>query len=396
MDAERLIHDFIDGTLESSEEDKLFLMLSNNDELKSEFKQQMAIKNAIRQDTKAFTPKAGTEAAIFGALGFSGAGSEVAPPPKAPKPSFWSRYSQAIFSGVAASLATFLLMFNFVEFGTDPLITSDQNILKQDDVSIPVVKSESVYDKGSNEVLNDKTILKTDKNNDNKLAESYSENVFTSGFYGIPLSLVADNEEYVPVQISTSDFAEIPISMNLNNRQTIPGISPANIKMNYEQMNIMLELNGTNYHSLSSGEMQPSQKQVLNNFGANIFYKINNEIKVGFGYQRENFYQKFIGIDNNGKVWEYEQQPNFQTFTLNFRYNPYYVSWNSVKPFVQAEIGGNTAGPVGRLMLGTEIGLNKYFNLTAGANYSIIGFHHQNRFFTSKKYGLYIGTGVNF
>jgi hypothetical protein len=71
MDYTKTIHDFLDGSLESSEEENLFLLLSNDDDLRSELKQQLAMKDAIKSDTKAFSPSAASTMAIFSALGFA-------------------------------------------------------------------------------------------------------------------------------------------------------------------------------------------------------------------------------------------------------------------------------------------------------------------------------------
>ncbi|MFW5701359.1 MAG: anti-sigma factor family protein, partial [Bacteroidota bacterium] len=65
MDYTKLIHEFVDGTLSPEHEEELFASLRSNDELRSELKQQMAIKSAVRSDTKAFTPSAASTMAIF-------------------------------------------------------------------------------------------------------------------------------------------------------------------------------------------------------------------------------------------------------------------------------------------------------------------------------------------
>lgn len=411
METEKLIHDFIDGSLSSTEEEQLFIALSSSDEMRTELKQQMAIKNAVASDTKAFTPRAGSEAAIFGALGFgpvtsSASAAATSSAGSVSAVSFWSKYSQGFIGGLVASVATVIIMLS-----VNDLFESDSSGIadKSNAESLPVVTSESTdkisYDKQiyDNAVTNEKMNYANSSSAGNsipKLNKSTNDAVST-GFYFAEF-IPADNSNYNK-SINYDD--EIYYSETLSNTfvpsfaysdiQTTT-IFPVSRMINYNEHNLMLEINGSGFYSEGTGEMQPSEIQMLNNFGAGIWYRATDEIKFGINYKRENYYQKFIGIDIKGKVWEYEQNPNFQTFTLDFRYTPEYLKYSIFSPLMQLSVGGNEAGPVGRAMLGTEININPYLNIVAGLNYNVLAYQHQNRLFTSGKYGIYFGTGVNF
>ncbi len=409
METEKLIHDFIDGSLSGAEEEQLFASLSSSTEMRTELKQQLAIKNAVAQDTRAFTPRAGSEAAIFGALGFGAAATSASAATASSgagaassvqSTSLWSRYSQGFIGGIAASVATIIIMLSLG-------YTNDSN----DSIkSIPVVSSEStdrssekLAGASSDEVINtdeNKAFNESGKNMYNVNSGKNNNSGISSGFFArnfdLPVSRNTKKLNYTN-EVRNSDFINKNITPAFAYSEMQQNYAnPVSRSINYKELNLMLELNGSGYYSNHSGEMQPSEMQMLNNFGAGIWYKLDEQIKFGINYKRENFYQTFIGIDNNGKVWEYEQQPNFRTFSLDFRYTPDFAKYKMFSPALQISVGGNQAGPVGRMMLGTEIKINPYLNLTAGANYSILGYHHQSRFFTSDKYGLYIGTGVNF
>lgn len=409
METEKLIHDFIDGSLSGAEEEQLFASLSSNTEMRTELKQQLAIKNAVAQDTRAFTPRAGSEAAIFGALGFGAAATSASAATASAgageasavqSASVWSRYSQGFIGGIAASVATIIIMLSLG-------YTNQSN---QNTKNIPVISSEStdrnsekLAGAASDEVINSDESKPVNEHGGNLHTVNSGRNDaggISSGFFAREIALPDSRKSrkfYNSSEVRNSDFVinNITPAFAYSEMQQNYAI-PVSRSISYKELNLMLELNGSGYYSNHSGEMQPSEMQMLNNFGAGIWYKLDEQIKFGINYKRENFYQTFIGIDNNGKVWEYEQQPNFQSFSLDFRYTPEFAKYKMFSPALQLSVGGNQAGPVGRIMLCTEIKINPYLNLTAGANYSILGYHHQSRFFTSDKYGLYIGTGVNF
>ena len=71
MEYSKLIHEFADGTLESGNEEELFRLLASNEDYRGELKQQIAMKNAIKIDAKAYTPSAASTLKIFSSIGFT-------------------------------------------------------------------------------------------------------------------------------------------------------------------------------------------------------------------------------------------------------------------------------------------------------------------------------------
>ena len=113
MDYTKTIHEFLDGSLEINGEEEFFLMLANNEEFRSELKQQLAMKEAIKNDTKAYTPAAFSTMAIFSSLGFAppsgviqakqGFGSKVK--------NFMAQYKQGFIGGIMSTAATIAVIF---------------------------------------------------------------------------------------------------------------------------------------------------------------------------------------------------------------------------------------------------------------------------------------------
>jgi predicted AAA+ superfamily ATPase len=67
----QLLNQLLDGELEQSSEAVLYSELANNNELRSEFRDLLKIKNSIKHDNEAFTTPLNTTTALFSSLGFS-------------------------------------------------------------------------------------------------------------------------------------------------------------------------------------------------------------------------------------------------------------------------------------------------------------------------------------
>ncbi len=418
------VQDFLDGTLEGAKEEQFFLALSSSDELRRELKQQIAIKDAVKADTKAFSPKAASTAAIFSSLGFDPPGA--APPPK---PAFWEKtgaflktYSQAFYGGLtaaAATIAVMLLLFDTFGGGTDSSnISSEkttgsgndnysQNYLYSyqkpvtagiENSEIPVVSSGEKPDDGNTAGEKIKTVvkyvyLKSDGNQSNAdISKSASD------FANHP----ASNENFhaddniLFKDLNASKNTSFPAGFG----QTAPGFSRDVPQLSLSpfrtngRLGFSVELRGSQYWFSAEEKIQPDKYQAFNNLSAAAYYEIFEEFIVGLEYRRENFYQKYEAIDENMHLHLYEQQPNFSSYSAVMRYLPKYAKVSSVQPFAQVSFGGNSAGPVGRAMLGAEIMPYNNIAFTVGMEASIMSYHHRSYNFYSSKYGMNFGVRI--
>jgi len=151
MDYRQLIHEFLDGTLDGSQEDKLLMVLSSNEELRSEFKKLLSIDRSMSKEAAGIAPPSHTTMNLFNRLGFNAPQAVATVAPKATVGSILSKYSGHMFSAVAASLITallFVLMFktNVPSDYSAPLITKSESSLVSPDnnMNIPIVSS-NVY-----------------------------------------------------------------------------------------------------------------------------------------------------------------------------------------------------------------------------------------------------------
>ena len=171
MNYNEYVQDFLDGSLAGTEENEFFLALSSSEELRREFKQQLSIKDAIRADIKAFTPKAKTTAMIFNSLGLTPPGTMI--PPKLGVTqriyNFIKPYIQAIYGGFAAAAATIAIMLLlFKPFGNGGNIRNENGaeLAKkyQETSSIPLLPDSSCRQMPFVSSFENKDEKKIDKN----------------------------------------------------------------------------------------------------------------------------------------------------------------------------------------------------------------------------------------
>lgn len=124
-------------------------------------------------------------------------------------------------------------------------------------------------------------------------------------------------------------------------------------------------------------------------------YQISKEFSAGIDFRQEFFFQQYDGSEN-GQEFIYEQHTNYQTLVLAARYAPVFSRYGIIQPFVEAGLGMNKAGPVGRIMLGTEIMVYDNYGFILGVEGSALGFHHGNQNYLAKKIGFHYGVKMKF
>ncbi len=424
MNYNEYVQDFLDGSLAGTEENEFFLALSSSEELRREFKQQLSIKDAIRADIKAFTPKAKTTAMIFNSLGLTPPGTMI--PPKLGVTqriyNFIKPYIQAIYGGFAAAAATIAIMLLlFKPFGNGGNIRNENGaeLAKkyQETSSIPLLPDSSCRQMPFVSSFENKDEKKIDKNElkpQTKIKYFYldkNNSQFNNNFSNDETAGLID-EDKINKNVKPHDFSSVLEKDNIiienhlltskikNDFPTINlGVLPEHnalipFKIN-EEIDFSVEFRGLQDWFFTNENIQPEKYQKFNNISIAMFYELFDELLLGFEYRRENFYQKYEGISDLGYINLYEQQPNFSSYSAVARYLPKYASFSFFNPFLQLSLGGTKAGYIGRSMLGTEISPYSNMSFTIGAEAGLLRFHHEQYYFYSPKYGLCFGVRVN-
>ncbi len=391
MDYTKTIHDFLDGSLEATGEEEFFLLLSNNEELRSELKQQLAMKDAIKSDTKAFSPSAASTMAIFSTLGFSSPiAAEAAAPAFGTKVgNFFSQYKQGFVGGIMSAVATIAIVFWFF----NPM----ENIA---DKSLPVKGESYAGMQPANKALQlslPKVVSKSIGNSKPNVVVKY-----------VYLPKEEANTSSQPIisesRSNASDVAELSYSAHLAKQQQ-PTLSVENNSDGTQQDAIFndlmihsvelnsgfsLEVRGSQDWLMNGSNITPATFPKFNNMGLTAMYSLSENFQAGIDIRQENFFQDFTGYDEiNHKIYNIQQQPNFTSAGIALRY-----TWNDdgwIPVINQITLGGTNAGIIGRFMLGTKYSPYHNISFMLGIEYSILRYFHQDEYFASPKVGLNYG-----
>jgi hypothetical protein len=400
MENFELINDFIDGELSSAEEEELFAKLSQNDEMRSELKQQMAFKTAVKGDIKAFTPKAESTMKIFSTLGFAAAAAS-SPTILTRLRDFYVGNSSAILTGVASVVATsivFLLLWkNGIMFSGDELgegVSKEEIVVNYD---IPVVESYVPMHEFDSYKINEKASVKivyrdvyiSDKDQEN-ISQSKSDRAGSALLTSDPNVFYSKDHKF---QRGNANYYSNR-SFNSNDHNYIID-SPGYYSENEFLDKFSVEFSGSQYFNDIQGNFSSGRETILNNTDLAFLYDLNSQLQFGFTYTRENFYLQYSGF-NAGNLYEYEQNPNLNTFGATLRYSPNLLKFGIFEPFANLSFGANNIGPVLRGGVGAKANLGYGSYLIFGFNRNVMWYEHQNATNYSGKNGFYGGIGLRF
>ena len=417
MDYFELIHEYVDGTLEPAREQELFAGLSSNEDLRSEMKQQMTMKSAIKSDTRAFTPRPSSTVNIFNSLGFT-APVEEKPAESEPDKKESGR-SQALISGIVSSLLTLIIVFLLLEFSGNSIINSlkgNKLFNNGDNIYGKALRNEipyiSSFDNSAiayagadkNEEAHVKTITKIkyvpvyiNKENeiDNTKDLSLVDNTDN-------MALADAQKEIQVFKLQKTDIQNVNNIEPIGMRNPIPVINEVmNIPVEFSLPDkFSVELRGFQDWHATSPSVNPAEQMRFNNSSVAVFYSLTENIKAGLDYRRENFVQVFSGYDSEGNYVQYEQQPNFNSLNLIMRYENF-ADIYGVSPFIQAAYGFTNAGSIFRAMPGLKYSPYDGYSFILGLEYSDLFFRHTDARSntiknSSDKIGITYGIGIDF
>ncbi|GEM_PF-5986129 len=374
----QIIYEYIDGELPPEQESELFALLATDQEARNEMKSALAIKEAVRSDSVAFVPPIKSTNRIFSALGFSEPSSIVATTSIskfAALKNWLLLQTKYIATGISSAIVTAAIMLmllpkesakdSIVNVNSD-IISKPKEIIAEQQQPIPEIKEKVVY----------KYIVVKQENAEIKSFAS-DDDVIKLNSSSIKIPIPQYNLNAGRTQL-------FPMNINITN------LLPEEILPDKTDSKLSFEIKGLSHTSDFKEKVRPAEEQNLNNSSFSIMYDYSSELAFGLNYSRENFYQKFEGYENN-QLYQYEQNPNFETFSLIGRYSPDVLKFDYGKIYSQAAIGGNKVGFVGRFGVGAEIPVFKGHSLQVGYDMSNMYYKHQSKWFSSSKKGLEFG-----
>ena len=423
MEQNELIHNLIDGSLDNNHEEQLFLTLVSSEEARSELKQQIAIKNAIRADKMAYTPRVQSTLNVFNTLGFTPP-SLVAIPMKTGFGNSFLKlvqtYSQGLIGGLIATVATSFVFFTFIS----PEAKNSSNNADNK------VISKNIEDKGNNLPINKTTSVAANANNiisnnsnskNNRITKTPNLNFIKNDKQVSSVEAELTNNQ-VNTQIPDNKLQENVVQLDMSNlfnafnsKNNVLDYNsmPVNeaIQMKEQKYNDMPFLNNSNNSNLNNFSIEfrksevwfsqnptiyPKNLAAFNNSSLAIMYDISKEFAAGFDLRQETFFQKF-NHDSSGYNLQFEQQPNLTSGGVFLRWQPEFISFWNINPLLQTTLSANEAGYVMRGMFGLSFSPYNGITFVGGYEYSNLLFsHNNNNSLTSSKYNLNYGIKFNF
>jgi len=418
MEYNELLYDFVDGATTPSQEQALFSVLAENEELRSDLKQLLAMRTAVQNDTKAFIPPASSTLALFSSLGFSAPAALV--PVEvgigARMLEFLGNSSKAITTGVVMSGITALCMYFWMQdtgaqhqaqvTGTSTVVavessassaarTAPGNHTSQppagQDHSIitpPERIIKYVYIREKSTVPNGSIAL-SDMNNMN------SQSVSTSDMYPSP---EANAPAFLPVstvEFHTSSAPATRFTTQSTLRPAIVDIPQSSDLLPPEQSTPLWSLELRRLDTRSTDEPTVmATAPTYNNLALTGLLSWNSRFSTGVEFAQEQYFQSFTSVDTRGNRYLYEQNPSLSSLSVVARYMPF--EWQKFQPILQLGVGGTTIGPIGRGLLGMRYSPEKNVSFMLNLEGSALRYSHQNINYTLIKFGLSYGISLHF
>lgn len=446
MENTTLLFELLDGTLESVREEAMFRELAVNEDLRNEFRQITAMRNAVQSDTAAFIPPAESTVAIFRRLGFV--------PPAPPPAGFATKlataaghYTQAIVSGLTMTAITAAALFFLM-----PRQPEDSNKTINYKAGSTNSFSTSI-DKGT--MSAGEEAQKNSATNSTELRENLSDSKTDSHTSPPPREIIRyvyvnRPEQKISTQEGTSATKDAGINQSaadesaahnqlLNDKVTAtnppeestpiiafaethnaPKIAANSLLSgggsNRRNPTLLPQFNSNapvlqdnsssaptweigvrrlDSRSVESPTISNLSQSILNNTALTAMLPVFDDLKIGVEIAREEFFQRFE-ITENAKdtvfLRRYEQYPSLWSGGITGQYA--LAQWGQLSPFVQAGIGLSTIGPIGRFGVGLRYSPAVPLSFVLQFEASGLRYSEQGTTYYSGKYG--ISYGMNF
>ena len=444
MNYSELLHDFVENSLSTSNEETLFQALAADEELRFELKYLLTLRDTIREDDEAGVVPITTTQAIFTKLGYTapaavGAGGAIAGSQAGIFTAIksWGGYVVAMLIGAFLTGGIFIMtdaekgspvfteaiqqthnnvVDQAVENQTSELVgaqTETGQLVVVPDNNRNVTRSlvESTRNRQETKRLSDATIprpltqaapdnispvapdIQTKSvvnNDDSEDANNQSKDSFTetSEFSLRPEDFAIISEEIVPV------VATLPEQIaNASPSPEIISRSPEEIALDHYERPALFGayIKGTALPiNLQESELQtPASDAGLENVAVGVTYNANSNFSVVLEGGKESYLLSFKTPKSDDRVFIHEARPSILWGGIGGRYS--FTNSSRFTPFSQLVIGGSEAGMMGRGMIGLNWDATDRIGFNVGAEYSVVGYRYLGDLNLSDRLGLTYG-----
>lgn len=398
MDYNDLINEFLDGSLDSIQEDKFILLLTTSDEFRNEFRKSIALDKSLKADAMAIAPSAKATVNVFSGLGFAPPASTI--PANAVRTgiaasmaAFLRQNTQGILSGVITALATALMFLLFYKpVGENSLTAQALNSAEYAPVhefsmAAPVISSEEDLPlKERHAVTTGRMNRSIGNNNNDKNSVIVSSMDQDNSILSNPKPLLT-TEKLVMNDPKIMKLGGLPININSLSLNLPKQESYSPVENN--KLGFSIQFIGSQYWGLTGSDIQGSYNPRFSNTGIAVIVPVSDRIELLAELRQEFFFQKFTGVDDKGYRVNWSQFPNFLTYGGGIKY--LFLKFDKLESYLQFIAAGNEAGQIGRAGLGLQWAPGSSYKFILGLEGSAFRYYHEGNPFNSFKLGINYG-----
>lgn len=398
MDHRDHINDLLDGDLEAMHESTLFGELAVNADLRSEFKQQLAIRSAVQNDRVALIPPVALTSSVFSGLGFAGplAGAAAG----AVGGSILSTWLPKVGIPLLAAATATAITWGVMQSGTP------QQPAMQPQTQAPVGMQAAPQQPAVK--AGETIIVEKPCTHDAQLAVLRRDNAALRAELDRTPSQPAVDQ---PLAEQNTERTEMPAvamqpaqRVTLTNAMTLSQTSDQRVIQQTTLQPIsmrsmmfpafIVQMRGMSASSLVDVNA-PAQSTWYENVGLGLLYQLSDNHAVGLEMGSEIFPMSFQG-NVNGQVIQYQQQPQSMWAGAAYRYTLSQLGSSGFAPFGQVLLGGTSFGPLGRLTAGFQYSPTGPLSFMLGVEGTAMAYQFNSAWFSSSKLGLTYGVAVRF
>lgn len=401
------INDLLDGELEGSHESALFGELAVNSELRSEFKQQLAIRSAVQNDRVALIPPVALTSSVFSGLGFAGplAGAAAGAVGASLLSTWLPKVGAPLLAAAAATAITWGVMNNTTN-------ASDQSVPQASVATSALATAQQSPNVAAptTTVQTGPTIIQQSCNHAAQLSALRRDNAtLRSELQQARMNADAAAEQ--PVAEQNIERTSMP-ALDMQPAQRVMLTNAITLATTSDQRMIqqtalqpitqrstvypafLVQMRGMSTSSLVDVNA-PAQSTWYENVGLGLLYQLSDNHAVGVEMGSEVFPMSFQG-NINGQTIRYQQQPQSMWAGAAYRYTLSPLGSSGFAPFGQVFLGGTSFGPLGRLTAGLQYSPSGPLSFILGVEGMAMAYEFNSAWFTSSKLGLTYGVAVRF
>lgn len=403
------IHNLLDGELNAHDEPSLFGELSVNADLRTEFKQQLAIRSAVQQDRMALVPPAHLTTTVFSGLGFASplAGAAAGAAGGGFLVPWLMKLGMPILAAAAAVGVTMAVSNapnnqNAQNIQNNQNALNNQNFASTQNATIAATTSSTSATSSSAATASDAESMLASLRNENRglrsalasarvAAASRRNSEAPRPTPPTPAVSEPPTEPVVPVMSSIDLTNTMAFDRSRDLQLIETQIMPATMVYT-PYPSAMVQVRGFATSALTDVSVS-EQNSWYQNVAIAALYQISPQHIIGVEGGSESFAQVFEG-NRDGQTIRYEQRPSTMWAGVLYRYTFGSIAKTAFSPYTQVFAGGTQYGPLGRLTVGVQYSPAEPLSFILGAEGSVLGYKFQDAWFTSTKIGLTYGLAL--